>query len=161
MKPDKYYTEWKKQFSIIKEINLDYITIGGFALILHGLPRATVDIDLAIPTTDEQILKVEKIAIKLNYNYDKDLTNVAIKTQHAVEQCLTLSDKSNIFHLDLFLIESVEFNKFKSNSQIMNYENIPITVAALQDIRELKTKANREIDKADIALIDKKIDQDK
>jgi hypothetical protein len=40
------YEEFKAIVSALEEHRIDYAVCGGLALAVHGLPRATVDIDL-------------------------------------------------------------------------------------------------------------------
>lgn len=158
METSRYYNEWKKQFTLITSSSLEYVTVGGFAMIIHGLPRATVDLDIAVPAKPEEIEKIEKIASTLEYKYDDSLFQVGITTpQYPVGQCLTLKDPDDIFHLDFFISSVEEFKVLKEDSETVDFEDIPIIVASLKTIRMLKQKFNRGIDKADIEHIDKKL----
>ena len=40
--------------------NVEYIVIGGFAMIFHGLPRLTEDIDIAINISNSNLDKIKK-----------------------------------------------------------------------------------------------------
>ena len=44
------YEEFKSIVSALEEQGIDYAVCGGLAMAVHGLPRATVDIDLLIPS---------------------------------------------------------------------------------------------------------------
>ena len=48
--------------------NIDYAICGGWAMAIHGLPRATVDIDLLILTEDLE--RVWKTAQNLGYDVE-------------------------------------------------------------------------------------------
>ncbi|MBC8526026.1 MAG: nucleotidyl transferase AbiEii/AbiGii toxin family protein [Candidatus Cloacimonetes bacterium] len=37
-----------------------YVLIGGFAMIYHGLPRATEDIDLLVDSSHENVKRIQK-----------------------------------------------------------------------------------------------------
>ena len=57
--------------NLIKKINqeqIDYAICGGWALAIHGAPRATVDIDLLVET--ENLKKAWKIAEELGYSIE-------------------------------------------------------------------------------------------
>jgi hypothetical protein len=43
------YTELKKLIARLDERKVDYALCGGLAMAVHGLPRATMDIDLVVP----------------------------------------------------------------------------------------------------------------
>jgi hypothetical protein len=48
--------------------NIDYAICGGWAMAIHGLPRATIDIDLLVLT--ETLEKVWEIAQNLSYDVE-------------------------------------------------------------------------------------------
>lgn len=56
---------------LVKKLNagkIDYAICGGWAMAIHGVPRATVDIDLLV--LSENLPKVWKIAKELDYSVE-------------------------------------------------------------------------------------------
>jgi hypothetical protein len=54
---------FKKFLAVLNALNkqnVEYILIGGFAVIIHGLPRLTQDIDIIVKMTYENIDKLRK-----------------------------------------------------------------------------------------------------
>jgi hypothetical protein len=43
----------KDVFSSFQKYNVRYLVIGGIAAVLHGVPRATFDLDILIEATEE------------------------------------------------------------------------------------------------------------
>lgn len=57
--------------NLIKKLNaekIDYAICGGWAMAIHGAPRATIDIDLLVLT--ENLEKVWKITESLDYGIE-------------------------------------------------------------------------------------------
>jgi putative nucleotidyltransferase-like protein len=59
------YEEFKSIVSALEEQGIDYAVCGGLAMAVHGLPRATVDIDLLILA--EHLEKAKTVVRKLGY----------------------------------------------------------------------------------------------
>ena len=45
-------------FKSLQEFNVQYVVIGGIAAVLHGVPRATFDLDILIDATPENAQKL-------------------------------------------------------------------------------------------------------
>lgn len=59
------FDEFQTLVGILNIKNIDYAVCGGWAMAIHGAPRATVDIDLLIPA--EKLSAVWKVAESLGY----------------------------------------------------------------------------------------------
>lgn len=62
------FEEFQNLIGRINREKIDYAVCGGWALAIHGAPRATVDIDLLVQT--ENLQKVWKIAEDLGYRVE-------------------------------------------------------------------------------------------
>jgi len=45
-----YYSSFNEVFKSLEEHQVEYVLIGGYAVILYGLPRGTNDIDIFVIT---------------------------------------------------------------------------------------------------------------
>ena len=62
------YEEFKSIISALEEHGIDYAVCGGLAMAVHGLPRATVDIDLLILA--EQLEEAKSVVRGLGYTIE-------------------------------------------------------------------------------------------
>jgi hypothetical protein len=62
------FDEFRALVEMLSAEKVEYAVCGGWAMAIHGLPRATVDIDLLILT--ESLDAVWKIAEQLNYSIE-------------------------------------------------------------------------------------------
>lgn len=62
------FDEFQNLIGRINREKIDYAVCGGWAMAIHGAPRATVDIDLLVQT--ENLQKVWKIAEDLGYRVE-------------------------------------------------------------------------------------------
>ena len=62
------YQEFKSIVSALEANGIEYAVCGGLAMAIHGLPRATVDIDLLILT--ESLGEAKSVVRRLGYNIE-------------------------------------------------------------------------------------------
>ena len=55
-----HFQDFLKVLKAMEDEGVDYILIGGFAVILHGLPRFTMDIDFFIQMVEKNVHKLRK-----------------------------------------------------------------------------------------------------
>jgi hypothetical protein len=67
------YEEFKSIVSALEEHGIDYAVCGGLAMAVHGLPRATVDIDLLILA--ESLEEAKSVARSLGYTIEAQPMN--------------------------------------------------------------------------------------
>jgi len=144
---------WHK---IIKELNkakLDYVLVGAAALIVHGLPRSTLDLDIYIPAKEDALNKLFKITDNLGLQSEQ---RAILKIRHSPNlfrgQWICFSHKGQDV-LDVFFANENEFDRLYKNSKQKKDKKISIRVASLYDIRAMKKASARPIDLSDLDLI--------
>ena len=144
---------WHK---IIKELNkarLDYVLVGAAALIVHGLPRSTLDLDIYVPAKEESLNKLFKIADNLGLQSEQ---RAILKVCHSPKlfagQWICFSHKGQDV-LDVFFASENEFKRLYKNSEQKKDKKISIRVASLYDIATMKKASARPIDLSDLDLI--------
>lgn len=61
-----------------------YVIIGGFAMILHGYTRGTMDIDLLVDSAPSNIAKIKKAMSKLPDNAAAEITDTDVSNYQVV-----------------------------------------------------------------------------
>lgn len=121
-----------------------YVLIGGFAMIYHGLPRATEDIDLLVESSPENVKRIKKALL-----YLPDKAVVELRPTDVDEyQVVRVADE---FVIDL--IKKVgEIDYKKANFERFLWKGVEITVADVDTM--IKTKQGiRPRDKEDLAFL--------
>ena len=62
----KLHDHFKEFLRLFNEHRVEYLLIGGYAVGIHGYPRATKDLDLWIRATPENARKVSSEDLKTN-----------------------------------------------------------------------------------------------
>lgn len=144
---------WHKIIKKFNQAKFDYVLVGGAALVIHGLPRSTIDIDIYIPAKEEVLHKLFDIAHSLGLkSRQKSILAISHYPNLFVDQWICFSYKGQDI-LDVFFSGEKEFNKLYKASERRKDKTISIRVACLNDIIKMKKNTGRPIDLADIELI--------
>jgi hypothetical protein len=60
MKTDDLFNRFLEIIDALEKEKVDYVLIGGFAMVLYGMPRATQEIDIFIKYREENIEQLQK-----------------------------------------------------------------------------------------------------
>jgi len=126
---------------------IEYAVCGGWAMTIHGLPRATIDIDVMVQ--DGELARVWKVANDLGYDVEGLPLHFA---EGAIEiRRISKIDKETkrLFTLDLLLV-TTELQDVWSDRELIDWEDSKTWVVSRQGLITLKTISGREQDMLDI-----------
>ncbi len=135
----------------LEKFKVDYVLVGGFAVILYGFNRPTEDIDLFIKRIPENVEKLRK-ALRSVFDDDAieeivfdDLENYAVIRYGAPDD----------FHIDIisrigeaFSFEDIEYEE-------LELEGTRIKIAKPDILYRMKKNTMREKDKVDLLFLKK------
>ncbi len=139
--------EFVKLTETLNQAKIDYAICGGWAMAIHGLPRATVDIDLLILTGD--LNRVWKTAQNLGYDVEGlplHFHDGAIKIRR-----ISKIDKETkrLFTID-FLLVTEALKEAWENRELIEWEDGKTWTVSREGLILLKTISGREQDLLDI-----------
>lgn len=138
---------------------VDYVLIGGLAVSLHGIERATMDIDVTVAMTPENLSSLVEIARELGMT---PLLPVALDTLTDLDQLAQWHRERNLeafalrapglsgVTLDVLLYPPVDYAQMRSRAVTFMAGDVPVVVASIDDMIALKQAVGRPIDLADI-----------
>ena len=135
-------------FSSFHSHDVRYVIIGGIAVILYGVPRATFDLDILIEATPENAQRL------LDALLDAGLGTASLTTAEAL-----LAHEITIFR-DKVRIDvqtstpGLEFDYAWANKEEMEYAGQVFYVASRHDIIASKRAAGRARDMEDVRLLE-------
>jgi predicted nucleotidyltransferase len=140
---------FKNLKTALESLGLQWQIIGAQALLAHGVPRATQDVDVSVfigSTTIEQILnELKKSGI---------VAREKVSEQLAFQQrVLLLVHTDSGTPIDLVLAGVGLEEEFLSRSSLKQLENVQIPVAHVNDLIVMKMLAQREKDIEDVRLL--------
>lgn len=143
-----------KSLELIRELNnngVDYIVVGGIALLLHGVVRATEDIDIFIKPTADNIVKTKK-ALKSIWN-DNAIEEISETDLLGDYPALRYGPPDDSISVDILtrLGDAITFNDLKF--EIIEIEGIKANVATIKTLINMKKNTVRLQDKADVEAL--------
>ena len=131
-----------------------YVIVGAAALVLHGIPRATLDVDIVVPAGRDVIASVFKAANSAGLRTEQaDMLSLAENPQLIVGQWVSFQDRKKQQLIDVFFEDAKQFEKLHRRSVKREGRRASFHVACLRDLEKMKKASGRAIDLADIALI--------
>jgi len=133
--------------------HVEYILIGGFAVVLHGFPRLTQDIDVFIKPTESNVRKLKKA---LQSVYDDDSIN-DIHFQDLERYPVIRYGTPDGFSIDFIGSIGEAFRYEDIEYETMKIEDRRINVATAESLLKMKEHTMREIDQLDVQFLREKI----
>jgi hypothetical protein len=148
------FQNFLKIIGALNKFKVQYIVIGGVALISHGLPRLTRDLDLILNMTAENIKNLRH-TLKSLYD-DPAIEEITIEElgKYAVLRYGTPDD----FYIDLMACigEAADYHTLQAETK--EIEGIRLNLATPESLLKLKQNTLRPEDKRDALFLMKLIE---
>lgn len=129
---------------------VDYILIGGFAMVLHGLPRATQDIDLFIKPVPSNL---ERFTMALDSVFhDKNIYEITLEELN--KYSLIRFGTQEGFYIDIITKIGEAFTFYDLEYELIEFEGHKIKIATINTLYKLKKDTIRPIDRADSLFLE-------
>jgi predicted nucleotidyltransferase len=140
-----------------------YLVVGGVAVVLHGYPRFTADLDLVLALDSPNVLLALQALRSLGYKprapvpveqfADEEIRKSWIEEKGLVVFSLW-SPQLPVTEVDLFVKEPFPFDEAYSRALRVDLGFATVTVASIKDIINLKRRAGRAKDFEDIEALE-------
>ena len=147
---------------IFKKNGLNYGLVGGYALALHGIVRATVDIDIVLTLRLADFQLVEKCLNELGLK-----SRLPIRAEDVIKMRKEFIENRNLIawsfvdyanpirQLDVIIIRDLK----RLETTEISVAGRKIPVATLQELLKMKIAAGRPQDLVDVESIKKKLNE--
>ena len=152
---NKFAKHFLEILKILEKNNVDYVLVGGFATILHGMERLTTDIDLVIKMVPENI---DKLKMSLRSLFDdesiEEITQEELNN-YPVIRYGTPAD----FYIDIIgrLGERFQFNDL--TYEIIEYKGVKVKIATPETLIKMKKDTLRLKDNLDVMFLRELLNQ--
>jgi predicted nucleotidyltransferase len=146
-------------FKELNELGIDYLVVGGLAVNFHGVPRMTYDIDLMILLESENILKLvtkltqwgykPKIPIDPRDLADENKRNSWIHGK-GMKALNFYSETLPIGEIDIVIDSPIPYKELRNRTIKVELQDERIPTVSIHDLIELKLRAGRKQDLADV-----------
>lgn len=134
-------------FASFESHDVHYVVIGGVAAILHGVPRATFDLDILIEASPDNARRL------LEALTDARMGTAAMTSpEEVLENAITVFQDR--VRLDVqTTTPGVTFEKVWARRKTMNYQGQVFYILSKEDLIASKLAAGREVDLEDARLL--------
>lgn len=150
---------------------VEYIIGGGVAAVLHGVERVTLDIDIAVHMTPENIARLAEVTENLGLKPrvpipvealgDPELVRLMVEEKQALVYSL-LDPDNPLRYLDVFLKEDLAYPRLQEGSVTLHVDGRDVRVVGRRTLLALKKNIQppRDKDVLDIRQLEKMIDHE-
>ncbi|MCB0722323.1 MAG: nucleotidyltransferase [Ignavibacteriae bacterium] len=137
--------DYKEFIESLNENKVEYLLVGGYAVIYYGYPRLTLDMDIWVNPSEENAQKI--IHALVSFEYPTQNINVQdFSTPDTVFQIGVAPVRIDI----LTSIEGVSFDEAFNNKVSSTSDGIEIYIIGLEDLKKNKKAVGRYKDLDDL-----------
>lgn len=141
--------DFRDILSTFSEEDVEYLLVGAYAVAVHGLPRATGDIDLWVRCSEENAARVWRALARFGAPLS-GMTEDEFRRPGAAFEIGVAPRRIDI----LTSIDAVDFDGAWDNREEVEVEGIRVTVIGRQDLIKNKRAVGRPQDLADVARLE-------
>jgi hypothetical protein len=150
-------------FQALERSGVRYLVVGGVAVVLHGHPRFTADLDLVVALDRENVLRAIEALGTLGYRPRApvpahDLADPDARRVWIDEKGLTVfslwSSVLPATEVDIFVAEPFPFEEAFSRGVRVEVGGATLVVVGLEDLVAMKRGAGRAKDLDDVAALE-------
>jgi len=151
-------------FDVLNKNNVQYLVAGGVAVNLYGIERATADIDLVVYLESENLGRFidvmkglgfkPKIPVRFEEFADAKKRKLWIQ-EKGIEVFSIFDPKNPFLLLDVFIKPPFDFPKAYASRKTIRAGRVSIPVVSIQRLIDMKKKAGRPQDLADVYHLQK------
>ena len=133
--------------SVFNKHEVKFLLIGGYAVISHGYPRTTGDMDLWLQPSNKNKAQVHSALLE----YGIEAVDLERLLSLDFTQAIAFSIGTEPQKIDfLTKVNLVDFDESYAHKLIITFDDIPIPIVRLQDLILMKMNTGRSKDAADI-----------
>jgi predicted nucleotidyltransferase len=133
----------------LNEAGIEYVLVGGIAMIRHGVVRATRDVDAVFDPAEENVARIRDLVGRWQATRP-DGTPVRID-EFGPDRTIHLATPHGDLDLLSQKIAAIPFARLRERADVKRVDGIPAPICSLVDLVALKRAAGRERDIADLS----------
>lgn len=145
--------------SLLKRLvdgGVDFVVIGGIAVIAHGYVRNTEDLDICYASEQDNLAALGRVLIELDATLrgiDEEIPFVADARTLRGVQTLTLDTRDGGLDLLVDPSGSPGYDALRARAERIEFDGAEIRIASIEDLLAMKRAAGRPKDQPDIEAL--------
>lgn len=157
-------TVFEEVCGALNDAGVRYVVVGGVAVVLHGHPRLTADLDLIIDLDRDQVETALNVLDDLGFRPRlpvdrRDFADPEVRRGWIEERNLrvfSLHDPDDpVADVDLFAEHPLPFEELWDASVVIDVDGTDIRIASIDHLIRLKEQAARAQDVSDIEALER------
>ncbi|MGO9482331.1 MAG: nucleotidyl transferase AbiEii/AbiGii toxin family protein [Candidatus Kryptoniota bacterium] len=149
MKTEDFFQRFLEVIDALEKEKVDYVLIGGFAIVLYGMPRLTQDLDLFVKASEDNIARLQTALYSAFADKSIfEVTNSELQKypviRYGSDEGLSIDVISRIG--EAFAFEDLEYME-------LNVEGHRVKIATVETLHRLNEKTYRGVDQNDIIFL--------
>ena len=145
MEKIEFHPDFKDFLKLLNSCGVDYLLVGGYAVGLHGYPRATGDMDIWIALDASNSQKTAEVLLEFGIP-DELITDTMFMEKDRVIRMGIPPVRIEI----ITGASGVDFSDCYSRREVVEIEGVPVNFISLEDLRVNKKAAGRHKDLDDL-----------
>jgi predicted nucleotidyltransferase len=150
------YEEIFKEF---ESVGVRYLVVGGMAVNLFGYARLTMDMDIMVDLSDENLARIVDVMSRHGYSprvpvSPEELISAEKRDEWIREKgaiVFTFINRQKPFkQIDIFLCNPIDFEEAYKNKVVMTIGDMKMNIISIDDLIRIKSSAGRPRDLEDI-----------
>lgn len=113
----------------LNQRDIRYVIVGGFAVIAHGNPRTTMDLDIIVQLEESGLVDfAEYLAARGFFSYPEEMAEAIRQRSH-----FSAIKKDSLFRLDIKGVYDENDRKTIENRQVREFNGMTISIASPED----------------------------
>ncbi len=157
---------YEKVFRALQDHNVRYVLIGGAAVNLHGVPRMTGDIDLAVDMSTENVRALVEALGEVGLEptapvNPMDLASPDVRADWREQKHLealnfqSRSSSKSYMEVDIILDPQLDFIRLYNDRVSMHAGGVTLSLISIDLLIEIKRRLGREQDLADVEALER------
>ena len=141
----------------LTEAGVDYVVIGGVAVIAQGYVRTTRDLDIAFAEDPANLEALGRVLTELSARLrgvDDEIPFTADARTLAGVQLLTLETSLGWLNVHKLVPGVARYADLRRRATSVSFDGLPVRIASIDDLLMMKRAAGRDIDSSDIAALE-------
>jgi hypothetical protein len=149
-------------FKALQDERVEYVVVGGLAINLHGVERATMDVDLVLAMDEGNLRRFLNAAralrlkpslpVALESLCDAKQLDTWVREKHLIAFSLRAASP-NVPTVDVIVRPAVPFDRMYRNRIEKDVAGVRFSLASIDDLIALKTGTGRKQDASDVEAL--------